>query len=75
MRPSADQHEAFLAGQNLPGVIFRLNAAVEIISGEHQGQLGSVIGVEDLGANPLLLIELGDGNDALISQSSLRAAQ
>jgi hypothetical protein len=45
---------------------------VDIIGGEHAGGSGAVISIEELGDDPLYLIELGSGKDALVHQSLLR---
>ena len=45
---------------------------VSVIEGSHLGAAGFIISVEDLGTDPLYLVELETGEEALISQSSLR---
>ncbi|OHE82016.1 MAG: hypothetical protein A2X76_04615 [Lysobacterales bacterium GWF1_69_6] len=72
MKPSHGQHNDFLAHRPLPGVAFGHNDAVEIIGGELTGETGSIISVEQLGADPVYLVELGSGNDAVIRQAHLR---
>jgi hypothetical protein len=72
MKTTLQQHNQFLARQPLPGVLFAHNALVEVVSGEYVGDTGSVISVEELGNDPLLLVELERG-DAHIRQSNLRA--
>ena len=72
MKPSHDQHNDFLAHRPLPGVAFEHNDAVEIIDGEHIGGSGSIVSVDELGENPVYLVELGSGQDAVINQSFLR---
>jgi hypothetical protein len=71
MKPSLEQGNAFLAGDVLPGVRFRHNDYVRVISGPYSGNAGSLISVEELGADPLFLVELESQQDALVPQSAL----
>ena len=48
------------------------NAAVKVLSGEYQGEEGSIVSLERIGTDPVYLVELASGEEALISQSSLR---
>lgn len=75
MKPSHDQHNDFLAHKPIPGVSFEHNDAVEIIGGEHAGGSGSIVSVEEIGDDPIYLVELGSGQDAVISQSLLRLVE
>ena len=75
MKLSHDQHNDFLAHRPLPGVAFEHNDAVEVIGGEYAGDSGSIVSVEQLGDNPVYLVELGPGQDAVISQSFLRLVE
>jgi hypothetical protein len=72
MKPTHQQHTDFLAHRSLPGVMFEHNAFVNVVGGEHSGAAGSIISVEELGDDPLYLVELASGQDTLISQSQLR---
>lgn len=74
MKPSHDQHSDFLARRPLPGVSFGHNSAVLVVGGEHAGSAGSIVSVEQLGADPVYLVELGSGKDVAIAQSQLRLA-
>jgi hypothetical protein len=69
------QHNDFLAGEILPGVSFSHNDSVEVVPGPHAGPRGSVISVEELGADPLLLIELDPGGDITFRQSIIRLSK
>ena len=71
MKLSRDQHNEFLAHKPFRGVSFEHNDAVEIIGGEHAGDSGFVVSLEELGEDPLYLVELGSGQDAFIRQSFL----
>ncbi len=75
MKPSHDQHDDFLARRPLPGVAFEHNDPVEVIGGGHVGDSGAIVSVERLGDDPAYLIELGSGQDAVISQSLLRLVE
>ena len=71
MKPTPQQHAEFVEGDRLPGVAFRINDAVHVVGGEYAGRHASVIGVDSLGDDPLYLVELESGADALVRQSSL----
>ena len=75
MKPTQDQHNDFFANRPLPGVAFEHNDAVEVTGGEHAGDSGAIISVEELGDDPVYLVELGSGQDAVISQSLLRLVE
>jgi ribosomal protein S4E len=72
MKPTHQQHTDFLAHRSLPGVLFEHNVLVNVVGGTHLGAAGSILSVEELGADPLYLVELTSGQDAHISQSQLR---
>lgn len=73
MKPTAEQHNDFFAHKPLPGVCFGHNVGVQVQSGPHAGSGGSIISVEELGDDPLYLVELGSGKDIRARQSQLRA--
>lgn len=72
MKLTHQQQNDFLSHKPLPGVRFEHDAYVNVTSGPNSGDSGSIISVEELGADPLYLVELESGKDALISQSSLQ---
>lgn len=72
MKPTLQQQEAFLSGGALPGVAFGLNAPVMVTRGEQSGSVGSIVSIEELGRDPLYLVELSSGQEALVCQSLLR---
>lgn len=74
MKPTHEQHEDFLAHRPVHGVTFEHNDAVDIVFGDHSGEAGSIISVEELGEDPLYLIELSSGHDVTIRQSHLQLA-
>jgi hypothetical protein len=71
MKITLEQRGDFLALRPLPGVALLHNDLVSVLRGEHAGNAGSVISVEELGKDPMYLIELESGIDALLPQSSL----
>jgi transcription elongation factor len=75
MKPSHEQHNDFFAHKLLPGVVFEHNDAVEVIGGEYAGDSGSIVSVEQLGDNPVYLVELDSRQDAVIVQSLLRLVE
>jgi ribosomal protein S4E len=72
MKPTRQQRTDFLAHRPLPDVKFEHNVYVHVVTGTYQGDAGSIVSVEELGSDPLYLVELESGKDARISQSSLR---
>ena len=72
MKPTHDQHNDFFAHRPLPGLVFEHDDFVMIVGGDHAGDSGSIISVEELGVDPLYLVELASGQDAVIRQSLLR---
>ncbi len=75
MKSSSGQRNDFLAHLPLPGVEFEHNDAVVVIAGEHVGDFGVIVSVEELGDDPIYVVELGSGKDAVISQSHLCAVE
>jgi ribosomal protein S4E len=74
MRPTLEQSNAFLAHQPVVGVSFEHNAYVRVVDGEHAGDSGSLVSVEELGEDPVYLVELESNQDALVPHSCLRVA-
>lgn len=74
MSPSHDQQNDFFGHRPIPGVAFEHDDAVEVTGGEHAGDSGAIISVEELGDDPAYLVELSSGQDAIIRQSLLRLA-
>jgi SAM-dependent methyltransferase len=75
VKPSLEQCNAFLAGERLPEVNFRHNDYVRVVTGPHAGVFGSLISVEQLGSDPVFVVELEVGGDAQVSQSALTLIQ
>ncbi len=74
MKPTIAQHNDFLAHRRLDGVAYEHNDYVCVIAGEHKGDSGSIVSVEQLGDDPVYLVELESGRDAYVSQSALKRA-
>ena len=72
MQPTQDQHISFLSHEPLPGLVLEHNDSVRVVKGEHEGDSGSLISVEELGTDPVYLVELASNQDALIPQSFLQ---
>lgn len=75
MRPTLDQSNAFLSHEPVPGVAFEHNAYVRVVGGEHLGDSGSLVSIEELGDDPVYLVELESNKDALVPQSCLRVLE
>jgi ribosomal protein L24 len=73
MKPTRDEHNDFLARRRLAGVSLEHNDYVKVVSGSHVGDAGSIISVEELGDDPVYLVELESGKDARIGQSNLES--
>jgi hypothetical protein len=74
MKATPDQQSKFLARRPLPGVRFGHDDVVRISKGEQSGQTGNLISIEEIGDDPLFLVELTSGDDILVHQSQLQLA-
>jgi hypothetical protein len=62
-----------MAGEQIPGIEFGLNEAVEIAEGPHVGDAGTIIVLLAVRPEPLYLVELSAGKaDVRVRQSALR---
>lgn len=71
MKPTAEQHNDFLARLPLTGFSFQHNDYVKVIAGPHAPDSGSVVSVEDIGPEPVYLVESESGTDKPIQQNHL----
>lgn len=71
MKPTHEQCNDFFARRPVPGVVLQHNDYVKVVSGSCAPSAGSLISVEELGEDPLYLVELESGEDKLIRQSNL----
>jgi ribosomal protein S4E len=74
MKPTFAQHNDFLAHKRIEGVAFEHDDYVLVIAGEHKGDKGSIVSVEELGEDPVYLVELESGGDVCLSQSQIKGA-
>jgi len=62
-----------MAGEEIPGIDFGPNAAIEITEGPHAGDGGTIIVLLAVRPEPLYLVELRSGKgDVRVRQSALR---
>jgi hypothetical protein len=71
MKPTIDHRNDFLAHKQILGVSVKHNEFVKVVVGEHEGNKGSLVSVEELGEDPLFLLELESGFDILVRQSQI----
>ena len=72
MKPNTDQLQDFLANRPVSGVALALNDYVNVIEGDHAGDSGSVINLEEVGADPIYLVELESREHVLVAGSHLQ---
>ena len=61
-----------MAGEEIPGIDFGPNAAIEITEGPHAGDGGTIIVLLAVRPEPLYLVELTSKRDVRVRQSALR---
>ncbi len=72
---SADKEDLWFDQKAVPGAAFKLNDTVVIISGDHAGELASVISLLELTPEPRYVVELATtGWDLEMPEAALRAA-
>lgn len=72
MKPDTAQRQDFLANRPVSGVPLALHDYVNVIEGEHAGDSGSVVNLEEIGADPIYLVELESGEHVLVTGSHLQ---
>lgn len=72
MKPTIDQHNDFLAHKPIERVRFEHNDSVRIVAGEHEGKNGTLVSIEELGEDPLFVLELEAGFDTRVRQSQIQ---
>ncbi len=72
MKPTHQQYTDFLAHKPILGVNFEHNEAVQVVSGKYKNKKGSLISIEEVGEDPLFLLEFESGLDAYVRQSQIR---
>jgi len=74
MKPTMDHHNGVLAHKPIEGLRFEHNDYVQIVAGEHNGKNGSLVSVEELGEDPLFVLEMESDFDIRVRQSQLERA-
>jgi hypothetical protein len=64
--------DRWLAGQEVPGVLFAHHDLVEVTAGPHAGASGTIALLIGLSPEPTYLVSLGTGGDLRARQSFLR---
>ena len=72
MKPSTAQLQDFLANRPVSGVPLALQDYVNVIEGDHAGDSGSVVNLEEVGTDPIYLVELESGKHVLVAGSHLQ---
>ena len=75
MAVSREKSDRWFRGEDIPGVQFGLNDAVDIIEGPHRGSSGAVISLIEIESVVRFLIELSTGVDVEVEQSLLRLVE
>ena len=71
MKPEIHHHNDFLDHKPIPGITFEHNDYVRVVAGEHKGKTGSLVGIIELGADPIYTLELESGFDVQVRQSQI----
>jgi hypothetical protein len=71
MNANDDFGNDFLAHKPIPGIRFEHNDSVRVISGEHQGKVGSLVCINSLVEYPVFTLELDSGFDIVVLQSEI----
>ncbi len=71
-RISQNLIDAFMARTRTDQVLLVINDAVNIVSGEYKGKVGSVISIVSIDPELTFLVELSDGKDVTLPLSSLQ---
>lgn len=70
---STEEQNAWLRGDALPGVAFRMLQRVNVIAGPDAGICGALITIYATDPEPMFHLETDKGNDVVVAQSQLRA--
>lgn len=66
-----DFHNDFLARRAIPGVLFKHNDYVRVITGQYAGNTGSLVGIHYMDADPAFVLEAESGLDLVVLQSEV----
>lgn len=72
MEAFRDTQSRWFSDEQIPGVEYTLNEAVQVIDGEHVGAFAAVTSLQRLDPEPAFLIELASGHDLIVDQQRLR---
>jgi hypothetical protein len=64
---------AWILGENVPGVRFRICQSVEVVAGPDKGARGILISLYALVPEPEFHLETDTGGDVVVAQSHLQA--
>ncbi len=74
MNPLTDLHNDWLGGARVSGVLFLMNDYVQVISGKHVGELGSIVSISKFEPIPFYVIETETGKDIEVIESEIQIA-
>lgn len=74
MSGELDVHNRWLSGDQLNGVRFRINDYVEVRSGQHIGESGSVVSVIKFEPNASYIVETESGKDIEVREEEIEIA-
>jgi ribosomal protein S4E len=64
-------HNSWLGGEKIEGIKFLHNTYVEVTSGEHQGETGSVVSLVQLGDHARDIVEKESGFDIEVAENEI----
>ena len=71
---SAEIQDAWRAGNLIDGVPFAHDDLVTILAGEHTGNVGSLVAIEQLEPEVVFLIEIDSGFNVMARQADIELA-
>lgn len=74
MNGELDIHNRWLSGDQLTGVRFMMNDYVEVRSGHHIGESGSVVSVIKFEPNTSYIVETESGKDIEVREEEIEIA-
>jgi ribosomal protein L24 len=74
MNELSDRHNQWLDGARLPNVHFLMNDYVDVIAGQHLGELGSVVSIYQFEPTPCYVVETETGKDIVVAESEIQIA-
>ena len=69
--PSAELQAAWRAGNPVDGVSFAHDELVTILAGEHMGNVGSLVSIEQVDPEVVYLVEIDSGFNVAAKQSDI----